>query len=142
MTDDGGNMKTPAGHRKLKVYQEAHRLALEIHQMSLRLPRFELYEEGSQIRRSSKSISSNIVEGFSLRHYKNEYLRYLSLAYASSQETIEHLEYLHETGSFEDIELFKKLHREYDALCGMLFSLIQSVHEKHDTKIFGKKTAD
>jgi four helix bundle protein len=132
-------MRTPAGHRKLKVYQEAHRLSLEIHKMSLNLPQYELYEEGSQIRRSSKSVSSNIVEGFSLRHHKNEYLRYLSLAYASSQETIEHLDCLFETESLKNRELYKRLHNEYDALCGMLFNLIQSVHEKHETKIFGKK---
>jgi four helix bundle protein len=131
-----------AGHRKLKVYQEAHRLALEIHEMSLALPRFELYEEGGQIRRSSKSVSSNIVEGFSLRHYKNEYLRYLSLAYASSQETIEHLEYLFETGSLENEELYKRLYKEYYDLCGMLFNLIQSVHEKHETRIFDRLDKD
>ena len=142
MTDNGRNMKTPTGHRKLKVYKEAHRLALKIHKMTLMLPQFELYEEGSQIRRSSKSVSSNIVEGFSLRQYKNLYLRYLSLSYASSQETIEHLDYLYETGSFKDEEVYRKLHTEYDALCGMLFNLIQSVHEKHETKIFGRKADD
>ncbi|MGD9379257.1 MAG: four helix bundle protein, partial [candidate division WOR-3 bacterium] len=109
---------------------------------TLRLPQFELYEEGSQIRRSSKSVSSNIVEGFSLRHYKNLYLRYLSLSYASSQETIEHLDYLFETGSLNNEELYQKLHSEYDTLCGMLFNLIQSVHEKHETKIFGRKTGN
>jgi len=128
------------GYRKLKVYQQAHGLALEIHKMSLILPKFELYEEESQIRRSSKSVSSNIVEGFSLRHYKNEYLRYLSLAYASSQETIEHLDYLFETGSLSNEELCSRLNKGYDALCGMLFNLIQSVHEKHETKIFDKYT--
>jgi four helix bundle protein len=142
MTDDGRDMRIPAGHRKLKVYQEAHRLALDTHAMTLRLPQFELYEEGSQIRRSSKSVSSNIVEGFSLRHYKNLYLRYLSLSYASSQETIEHLDYLFETGSLNNEELYQKLHSEYDTLCGMLFNLIQSVHEKHETKIFGRKTGN
>ncbi len=54
------------GYKKLRIYQKAHKLGLKIHKMSLDLPKFELYEEGSQIRRSSKSVSSNIVEGFSL----------------------------------------------------------------------------
>jgi len=138
MADDSMKMKKKEGYRKLKVSQQAHMLGLKIHKMSLTLPNFELYEEGSQIRRSSKSVSSNIVEGFSLRHYKNEYLRYLSLAYASSQETVEHLDYLYETGSLKDEELYRGLHREYDDLCGMLFKLIQSVHEKHETRIFDK----
>ncbi len=90
------------GYKKLKIYRVAHELALKVHKMTLDLPKFELYEEGSQIRRSSKSVSSNIVEGYSLRRYKNEYLRYLSQAYASSQETIEHLDYLYETNSLKE----------------------------------------
>ena len=75
------------GYKKLKIYKVSHKLALKVHKLSLDLPKYELYEEGSQIRRSSKSASSNIVEGFSLRIYKKEYIRYLSQSYASSQET-------------------------------------------------------
>ncbi len=58
------------GVEKLKVYRLAHQLGVKVHDMSLTLPKHEMYEEGSQIRRSSKSVSSNIVEGFSLRNYK------------------------------------------------------------------------
>lgn len=142
MTDGRSKPMKTAGYKKLKVYRQAHTLALKVHEMSLVLPKHELYEEGSQIRRSSKSVSSNIVEGFALRHYKNQYLRYLSLAYASSQETIEHLDYLFETGSLEDENLCRELSHDYDGLCGMLFNLIQAVFEKHDTNIFGKQTDD
>jgi len=52
-------------YKELEIYQLSHKLAVEIHEMSLKeLPKFEMYEEGSQIRRSSKSIPTNIVEGF------------------------------------------------------------------------------
>ena len=44
-------------HEKLEVYRMAHALALQVHAVSLKLPKHELYEEGSQVRRSSKSIS-------------------------------------------------------------------------------------
>lgn len=81
------------GHKKLEVYQLSHKLAVSIHKISLELPAFERFEEGSQIRRSSKSISSNIVEGFALRRYKYEFLYYLFRSYGSAEETIEHLEY-------------------------------------------------
>ena len=47
--------------------------------MSLDLPKFEMFEEGSQIRRSSKSVRSNIVEGYGKRHYKNDFIRFLTL---------------------------------------------------------------
>lgn len=122
------------GYEKLKIYSKAHELALRIHKMSLDLPQYELYEEGSQIRRSSKSVSSNIVEGFSLRKYKNEYIRYLSIAYASSEETVEHLDYIFETGSLKNKDLYDELTGEYGNLCGMIFNFIQSVVEKHKIK--------
>jgi four helix bundle protein len=119
------------GYKKLKIYKKAHTLALKVHKMSLDLPPYELYEEGGQIRRSSKSVSSNIVEDFALRKYKNEYIRYLSRAYASSQETIEHLDYLYETGSLKDTKLYKELSVEYYNLCGMIYNFTQSVDEQH-----------
>ena len=63
-------------YKDLDIYQLAHKLAVEIHQMSLtNLLKFELYEEGSQIRRSSKSVVTNIVERFGRRRYKNEFIQ-------------------------------------------------------------------
>ena len=67
-------------YRDLQVYQLAHNLSITIHAMTMNLPKFELYEEGSQIRRSSKSIAANIVEGFGRRRYKNEFIRFLVYA--------------------------------------------------------------
>jgi four helix bundle protein len=46
-------------YRDLEIYKKAHKLAVEIHEMSLKPPKFELYEEGSQIRGSSKSVESS-----------------------------------------------------------------------------------
>jgi hypothetical protein len=57
-------------YKDLEIYKKAHKLAVEIHKMSLELPKFEMFEEGGQIRRSSKSVKSNIVEGFGRRRYK------------------------------------------------------------------------
>jgi four helix bundle protein len=50
--------------RDLEIYQLSCEHAIKIHPMSLTLPKYELYEEGSQIRKSSKGISSTIVEGY------------------------------------------------------------------------------
>ena len=122
-----------AGYKKLKIYQVAHELALEVHKMSLGLPKFEMYEEGSQIRRSSKSASSNIVEGYCLRRYKAEFIRYLFRSSASATETIEHLELLYKTGSLKDENTFKDLKNKYTDLTSMIFSFIKSVDDQHDT---------
>ena len=115
----------------LKIYKKAHNLAVEIHKMSLKLPQFEMYEEASQIRRSSKSVSSQIVEGYSLRNYKNEYIRYLNRAYASIRETKEHLDFLFETESFKDEKLFKSFSSEVVDLSKMIYSFIESVDREH-----------
>jgi len=78
-----------------------------------KLPAFELYEEGSQLRRASKSVTVNIVEGFALRRYKNEFVRYLMQAHASCDETQEHLRLLFETQSLSDDELFRRLMTQF-----------------------------
>jgi hypothetical protein len=39
-------------YRDLDIYKESKRLAIEIHKLSLALPKFEMFEEGGQIRRS------------------------------------------------------------------------------------------
>ena len=66
-------------YKDLEIYQLSHDLAIEIHKVSLSLPKFELYEEGSQLRRSAKSIPVNIVEGFGRRRYKNNLSDFLHL---------------------------------------------------------------
>ena len=48
-------------YKDLEIYNLSYELAIKIHKMSLRLPKYELYEEGSQIRRSSKGITSCIA---------------------------------------------------------------------------------
>ena len=65
-------------YRDLEIYQVAHKLAVEIHKMKLELPKFEMYEEGRQIRKSSKGIVACIVEGFGRRQYKNDFIRFLA----------------------------------------------------------------
>jgi len=75
----------------LEIYSLAHSLAIKVHKMSLKLPKFEMYEQAQQIRRSSKSISVNIVEGYCRRRYKKDYIRFIVYAHAECEETIEHL---------------------------------------------------
>lgn len=75
----------------LEVYQIALELFYETHSFSLKLPKYELYELGSQLRRSSDSINSNIVEGYGRRRYKNDFIKFLVYAHASNLECRNHL---------------------------------------------------
>lgn len=125
-------MREGQNYRNLEIYQLAHRLAIEIHKMTLKLPHFEIYEEGNQIRKSAKSIPVNIVEGFGRRRYKAEFIKFLIYAHASCDETIEHLELLYDSGSLkkDDFEYFSE---KYDELGRKLNKFIQAVDARHLT---------
>jgi len=93
-------------YKDLEIWQLARELVIETHKMTLdTLPTFEMFEIGSQIRRSIKSVKSAIVEGYGRRRYKQEFLRFLSYAITSNDETIDHLETIYETGPLRDGEL-------------------------------------
>ena len=76
----------------LEIYEISFRLFLKSHRLSNALPKYELYELGSQLRRSTDSIVSNIVEGHGRKMYKNEFIRFIVFSHASCLETICHLE--------------------------------------------------
>jgi four helix bundle protein len=94
-------------YRDLEIYKLAFELALRVHHASLKLPKFELYEQGSQIRRSSKSVKDQIAEGFGRRRYKAEYIKFLTYSQSSCDEALSQLEMLNvlypEFGEFKDL---------------------------------------
>lgn len=116
-------------YKNLEVWQIAREVSIDIHKMTLELPKHEMYEEGSQIRRSSKSVRSNIVEGYGRREYQAEYYRFLIFAISSNDETIDHLEVLYETGSLKNKELFEKLHARLNTLGKKLNLFLQSFNK-------------
>ena len=118
-------------YKDLEIYQLSHELAIEIHRVSLSLPKFELYEEGSQVRRAAKSIPANIVEGFGRRRYKNDFIRFLTFALASCDETKEHLRILSETGSLKDNDKFNSFVRRYEELGRKIHNFIKAVESAH-----------
>ncbi len=121
-------------YKDLNMYKTARKLAIEVHEMSLSLPKFEMYEGGSQIRKSSKSIKSNIVDGFGRRRYKQEFIRFLTYSLASCDETADHLDTLYETKSLKETETYKLLYEGYDHLGKMITNFIKSVERGHKTK--------
>ena len=125
--------KVPQTYRDLEIYRLAHPLAVEIHFMTMDLPKYEMYEEGSQIRRSAKAVPVNIVEGFARRRYKNEFIKFLVYAHASCEETIEHLELLGDTKSLSE-ERFRYFFDKYDELARKLFRFIKAVETGHKTR--------
>ncbi len=119
-------------YRDLEIWKLARQVAIAVHRMTLQdLPKFEMYEEASQIRRSAKSISANIVEGYGRRRYKQEFIRFLVFAHSSCDETIDHLEVLFETGSLANELLYRDLSARLDLLGRKLNVFIDSVERSH-----------
>jgi four helix bundle protein len=119
-------------YKNLEIWQIARELVIDIHYMTLHeLPKFGMFEEGAQIRKSSKSVKSTIVEGYGRRRYKQEFIRFLSYALGSNDETIDHLETLFETGSLTDKSLYEDLHERIDMLGKKLNLFMQSVQKNH-----------
>ena len=116
-------------YRDLEIYKESKRLSIEIHYMSLKLPKFELYEEGGQIRRSSKSVTAMIVEGYGRRRYKADFIKYIVYAQSECDETIVHLEFLFETNSLTDKLLYERLSSAYSILSKKINKFIQWVED-------------
>jgi four helix bundle protein len=119
-------------YRNLEIYKIAHMLVIEIHEMTLKkLPGFEMYEEGSQIRRSIKSVKSNIVEGYGRRRYRQEYIKFLTYAIASNDETIDHLRNLAETKSLNDVGQLENWYERLDNLGRKLYLFRQAVERNY-----------
>jgi four helix bundle protein len=122
-------------YKDLEIYKISHNLAVEVHRMTLKeLPRFEMFEEGAQVRRSSKSIVANIVEGFGRRRYKQEFIQFLTYSLASCDETRAHIELLHDTGSLEDKSLSDDFVRRYEELGAKIMAFTKSVERGHLTR--------
>ena len=123
--------KRPQTYKDLDVYLLSKSLAVRLHKITIdKLPRYEMYEERSQARRSSKSVVSNIVEGFGRRRYKNEFIQFLTYAIASCDETKVHIDLLYETGSLKE-ELLDELMRGYEELGGKLFNFRKAIIRNH-----------
>ena len=120
-----------SSYKDLEIYKLAFDLSIRIHKASLKLPSFELYEQGSQIRRSSKGIKDAIVEGYSRRKYKSDYLKFLTYAIASCDETSNHL--LTINTLYPEIKTFSGLEGQCDKLGRKINSYIQYVESNWNT---------
>lgn len=78
-------------YQDLEIYKLSFNLFFKAHRFSLKLPKHELYELGSQLRRASDSINSNIVEGYGRRRYKNDFIKFLVYSHSSNLEAMNHI---------------------------------------------------
>ncbi|MHC1706427.1 MAG: four helix bundle protein [Bacteroidales bacterium] len=79
--------------KELKVYQMSFKAAMEIFCLTQKFPKEEKYSLTDQIRRSSRSVCANIVEGYHKRIYKKSFISKLVDADGECNETLLWLEF-------------------------------------------------
>lgn len=112
----------------LNVYQKLFKLALKVHTLTMTFPKFELYELGSQLRRSSNSAPANVAEGFGNKHTKI-YLESISRSQGEIRETLHHLK-MATAKHYVNTEDFYYFEVEYENASKMLYGLEQSLASK------------
>ncbi len=112
-------------YRDLEIYQLSYNLAVQVHKMTFTLPSYETYEQGSQLRGSTKSIKDNIVEVYGRNRYNNEFIRFLVYSHSSCDEAISQLTMINEI-HFESNGLIELLN-EYGILGMKINTFIEYV---------------
>ena len=120
-------------YKKLQIWVLAREVVIEVHDMTMKLPKFEMYEEGSQIRRSSKTTKATIVEGYGRRMYKQDWIKFLVYALSSNDETMDHLENLWDTKSLTDESVYITIKNKIDVLGKMVNGFLKAVQEQHQS---------
>ena len=119
-------------YKDLEVYNLGLELFYLSHSYSLQLPKYEMYELGSQLRRSSDSVPTNIVEGYGRKRYKADFIKFLTYSWASCLETVFHIEKI--TKLYPDvIPNHKELINRYNELSAKIFNFIKYVEENWKT---------
>jgi four helix bundle protein len=113
-------------YNDLEVYQRLCELHLEVNKLTFTFPKFELYELGSQMRRSSNSIPANIAEGWNNKHI-NIYLEGINRALGEMRETEHHIKIAFRKGYVGQSE-YSDLVSRYDECGRMLKSLEKSLN--------------
>lgn len=113
------------GFRDLIVFQKAYNLAMEIFEITKTFPKEEKYSIIDQIRRSSRSVTSNISEAWAKRIYIKSFINKLSDALGEEYETEVWLDYSKDC-KYIDEEFYKKMMAGYNEVRKMLISIMNN----------------
>lgn len=114
-----------SGFRNLIVYQKAFKLAMDIYEKSKAFPKEENYSLVSQIRRSSRSVCSNIAEAYRKRLYEAHYISKLSDSDMENSETQVWLDFARAC-QYISSEEFEVLNMESEEIGKLIHYMIQN----------------
>ena len=114
-------------YEELQVYKIAFELACSIHEHSKSFPKFEQYSLTDQLRRSSRSICANVVEGYRKRIYPKHFISKLSDADGENTETILWLDFAKHFGYLDE-----NTHLDLKKRCQSIGSLLNYMMRNHE----------
>jgi four helix bundle protein len=120
--DEGRRTKRIKSVRDLEVYRLAFDAAMEIYEISKRFPKEETYSLTDQIRRSSRSVCTNLSEGWRKRRYEAVFINKLSDAGQEGAETQTWLEFSLACKYINE-STFRKLDEKYEHIFAMLATM-------------------
>ena len=109
----------------LDTWKKAHKLVLEIYQITKDFPKDEIYGIVSQLRRAASSITANIAEGFSRYHFKDK-IRFYYQARGSVAE-VQNFLLLAKDLSYIDLETCRELGERANKVRQLINGLIRSI---------------
>jgi four helix bundle protein len=110
-------------HTDLKVYQRAFDAGMRIFELSKRFPKEERYSLTDQVRRSSRSVCTNIAEAWRKRRYPNAFVSKLNDSEAEGAETQSWIQFAVACG-YLDRDEGAEVYRHYDEVLAMLVKMI------------------
>jgi four helix bundle protein len=119
-------------YKDLEVYNLGLELFYRCHSVSIKLPKYEMYELGSQLRRSSDSVPTNIVEGYGRKRYKADFIKFLTYSWSSCLETVFYIEKISKLYP-EVIENEIEFINKYNELSAKIYNFIKYVEENWKT---------
>ena len=122
MPDTKREMKPVRSVRDLDIYRIAFQTAMEIFVITKSFPTEERYSLVDQIRRSSRSVCSNLAEGWRKRRYKAHFLSKLTDVAQEAAETQTWLEFALQCGYIKQ-EQFDALDKQYEHIFAMLTAM-------------------
>ena len=106
-------------HKDLRVYQLSFEAGMEIYKLSKKFPKEEIFSLTDQVRRSSRSVSSNLAEAWRKRRYEKAFIAKLTDCEGEAAETQVWLDYALAC-EYIDEEIYSDLYKKYDYILGML----------------------
>ena len=112
-----------ADYKELRVYKLAFDSAMEIFELGRSWPSEEKYSLTDQIRRSSRSVCTNIGEAWRKRRYEAAFISKLSDSDGEAAETEVHLDFALRCG-YVPADKHARLRDQYDHICRQLTKMI------------------